>query len=165
MTTVFIGNADKIMVSARPEADGIKFTFADGCTGMVPFSAVPEIGGLAGIVRIEFPYLGQASIFCKSGEEAELPWDFIRSYCDPTYRAEAEALAAEIRKSFGARLRRIREEAGMTQAQVAKSASIGRVTLSRIENGWYFPRFSTIGAIAKAMNLPMEKLIIAEATE
>ena len=47
----------------------------------------------------------------------------------------------------------------MTQVQLANAAGIGRVTLVRIENGSYSPRFHTLDAL----NRPVSHLLLDDA--
>ena len=44
MDAVLVGNADRMMLSAALQEDGIGLTFADGCGGVVPFVDLPEVG-------------------------------------------------------------------------------------------------------------------------
>ena len=81
----------------------------------------------------------------------EVPWDFARHYCDPTYRPRIEAQARQARASLGGRIRERREAAGLTQTELATRAGIGRVTLTRIEQGEHSPRTETLTAIARAL--------------
>lgn len=74
------------------------------------------------------------------GARHEVPWDFARHYCDPSYRPRVEAIAERGRLSPGERVREMRTAAGMTQAQLASAAGIGRVTLVRLESGEQSPR-------------------------
>jgi transcriptional regulator with XRE-family HTH domain len=55
-----------------------------------------------------------------------------------------------------------RAKAGLSTEEVSKKADIGRVTISRIQNGAINPNPVTIGKLAKALNVPVEDLIIFE---
>ena len=55
MTTVRVKNAERMIISVKPAAEGIFATFADGCSGTIPFKELPEVGNLAGIGAIELP--------------------------------------------------------------------------------------------------------------
>jgi len=98
------------------------------------------------------PY--QVNIHSAKRETVELPWDFVRHYCDTSYQSIAEAFAATGRQSIGNRIRSIREASGMTQSKLAEIAGIGRVTEVRIENGDQSPRYETLMAIARALRRP-----------
>ena len=61
------------------------------------------------------------------------------------------------------RIRERREAAGLTQAELATRAVIGRVTLTRIERGEHSPRTETLMAIARALGVDVEDLILPAA--
>lgn len=54
---------------------------------------------------------------------------------------------------FGARLRALREAAGMTQGDLADAAGVGRVILNRYEAGKAEPSWSVIVALATALDV------------
>ncbi|MBI2829636.1 MAG: helix-turn-helix transcriptional regulator, partial [Chloroflexi bacterium] len=139
------------MTRATALENGIELTFADGCKGVVPFSDIHEVGDPADLTSIELPNPYQLNVRGAKGETLELPWDFVRHYCDSSYRPKAEALAIAGRQSLGKHIRAMRESAGVTQAQLATAAGIGRVTEVRIENGEQSPRFETLVALARAL--------------
>jgi XRE family transcriptional regulator, fatty acid utilization regulator len=64
--------------------------------------------------------------------------------------AEEETLAQ--------RLRRLREDRLMTQAELAQKAGISPWTISQIENSAQLPRFSTIRKLAQALEVPPREL-------
>ena len=156
-----VKNAERMMTHAAAMNDGIEMTFADGCKGIIPFSDIHEIGDPSSLTGIELPNPYQVNIR-GSKETAELPWDFVRHYCDSSYQPRVEAVAAAGMQSLGKRIRAIRETAGMTQSELAKSAGIGRVTEVRIENGEQSPRYETLLAIARALKRPVEDLLAGE---
>lgn len=162
MGTVLVKNADRMMTSANPMKKGIEVVFADGCRGLIPFTDIPEIGGLSNLAHIELPNPYEISLSNSQGETTELPWDFARHYCDASYRPRVEAIVAVSRQSLGSRIRQLREAAGMTQGELAAAAGIGRVTLVRIENGEQSPRYETLAALARAIGRPMAELVVIE---
>ena len=62
-------------------------------------------------------------------------------------------------QAIGARIRQLREFAGLTQEALARAAGIGRVTLVRIENGEQSPRYGTLVSLARALGRPMVDLV------
>jgi hypothetical protein len=78
------------MISAEATEAGIEVLFADGRRGIVPFSEIPEIGGIASLREVRLPNAYEVLIRSLSGEEVELPWDFVRNYCDPSYQHRPE---------------------------------------------------------------------------
>lgn len=74
-------------------------------------------------------------------------------------RAPQCDLGASLRKRFAQNVRRLRRERGMTQAQLAQAADIGRPFISRIETGRFSVTLETIGALAKALRASPSDLI------
>ena len=155
-------NAERMMTHAATTRDGIELKFADGCIGVIPFSDIPGIDNPSQLISIELPNPYQVNIHGAKGKMLELPWDFVRHYCDSSYRARMESISAEGRQSLGKRIRAIRETAGMTQAELAMAAGIGRITEVRIENGTQSPRYETLVALARALGWPVADLLAEE---
>ena len=151
--TVSIENAERMMTRARAAPTGIELLFADGSEGLVPFADLPEIGEFANLESLELPSPYELILRGRNGQVLELPWDFARARCDPDYRSRVEAIATAGRQSLGRRLRGLREEASLTQEALAAAAGIGRVTLSRLENGEQSPRHETLLFIARALQV------------
>ena len=154
-----VTNADRMMTRARALSGGVEVTFADGRSGVVPYGHTRGIEEeeLSG-VELPSPY--EMVLSTAKGESVEIPWDFARGYCDPSYRSRAEATASRGRQTLGRRIRRLRREIGMTQERLAEAAGIGRVTLVRIENGEQSPRFETLSALADALGRPATSLLM-----
>ena len=157
---ILVKNADRMMTRARASDQGIELAFADGCTSLITFADIPEIGSLSNLDDMELPNPYEVVLRNRRGESGELPWDFARHYCDPAYRPRVEEVATAGRASLGDRIRRLRESEGMTQEQLAEAAGIGRVTLVRIENGGRSPRYATLTALAKALGRAPADLLV-----
>lgn len=65
---------------------------------------------------------------------------------------------ATLRQKFGARLREIRAERGMTQECFAELTGISVDFLSLIERGINAPSFGTIERISKRLKMPVADL-------
>ena len=154
-----VKHAERMMTQAAAINQGIEITFADGCKGLIPFRDIPEVGKPSDLTSIELPNPYQLNIRNSKSEVMELPWDFVRHYCDASYRSQVEAIASESMQTLGKRIRAIRESIGMTQSELALAAKIGRVTEVRIENGEQSPRYETLLAIARALKRPLSDLL------
>ncbi len=139
-----VARASRMMTVARPLDDGIELGFADGAKGLIPYADVPEVGERSALSGVELPNPYEAILRTARGERVEIGWDFDRHYCDPLYRPTVEAVAMRGRQALGARIRASRESAGLTQEALAGRASVGRVTLVRLEKGHHSPRFGTL---------------------
>jgi transcriptional regulator with XRE-family HTH domain len=60
----------------------------------------------------------------------------------------------------GRRLAEVREKRGLSQAQLADMAEIGRAHLSQIENGAVAARIDTLKAIADALEISLCELLM-----
>ncbi len=160
--TVLVKNANRMMMVASLLEGGIELSFADGCTGLIPFDDIPEIEKRTRVARLSLPNPYEMVLETKRGERIELPWDFARHYCDATYRPTVEAIAMRGRQTLSKRIRRLRETAGMTQQALASAAGIGRVTLVRIESGEQTPKYQTLSAIARALEKTVGEILVGE---
>ena len=62
-------------------------------------------------------------------------------------------------KQMGAKIRKLREAEGMSQANLAKRARLTRVYVTRLEGGRQDPSLSTINALARALGVPVTELL------
>ena len=159
MGAILVKNADRMMTAAEPLQEGIEFTFADGRKGLVPFAEVPEVKEFENLASVELPNPYEVMLVTKSGDIVELPWDFVRHFCDDSYRPRIEAVALEGTRAIGANIRRFRESAGFTQEILARAAGIGRITLVRIEGGEQSPRYETLVSLSRALGRTMGEVI------
>ena len=157
---VLVTNADRLMTRVAVDRNGIQVTFADEATAVVPFSDVPEIGSIDNVSAVDLPNPYEIILGSKSGESLELPWDFVRHYCDAAFVSKDEAMAARGRETLGTRLRQLRESAEMTQEDLAAAAGVGRATIARIESGEQSPRYATLQSIARGLGRPIEALLV-----
>lgn len=162
LLTARVKNAEHMMTNATAITNGIEITFADGCKGIIPFADISEIGNPSDLTGIELPNPYQVNIYGSKGERVELPWDFVRHYCDASYRTQVEVISSESMQSLGKRIRAIRESIRMTQSELATAAKIGRITEVRIENGEQSPRYKTLVALAQALKRPVADLLTGE---
>ena len=157
-----VKNADRLLNAARVLPQGIQVIFADGRSGVIPFDDIQGIDRerLAGV---ELPSQHVLILRDTNDETVEIPSDFARHYCDSSHQERSEAAASRGRSRMANRVRDLRKHAGMTQQQLATAAGIARVTLVRIENGSYSPRFRTLDALAQALNRPVAHLLLDDA--
>jgi putative transcriptional regulator len=60
---------------------------------------------------------------------------------------------------FSMRLKALRAQKGLTQAQLAKRAKVSRAYLSRLEMGRHDPPLSRLRNLAKALGVPVAALL------
>ncbi|MEN9797714.1 MAG: Helix-turn-helix domain [Pseudomonadota bacterium] len=68
-------------------------------------------------------------------------------------------------RALGARIKAARNAAGMTQSRLAERAGIEVQSLSRIERGAYEPSLSTAVALAAALGMTLDLLVLGERDE
>jgi len=95
--------------------------------------------------------------------ELEISWMDVRAQSDPTFAEYLMRTADEEARQIGQRLRALRERRGMTSKEVAETAGIAPLSLSRIELGRHDVVFRTLRRILAAMNFTLRDL--AEAAE
>ena len=160
INAVLVKNANRMMTVASLLESGIELSFADGAKGLIPYSALPEIGERAALSALNLPNPYEMVLETAQGETVEIPWDFARHYCDASYRPTVEAIAMRGRHTLGQRIRRLRKSAGLSQDALARAAGIGRVTLVRLEKGEQTPRFKTLAAIATTLEVDVSDLLV-----
>ena len=162
MSTVTVRHADRMMISTDIGVDGISVTYADGASGVVPYSAIEGVKGREFITGIELPNPYEIVLILTDGSREELPWDFVRWHCDESYGARTQATMQKGRQAIGERIRRYRKSSGLTQAALANQARVGRVTVARIENASHAPTLETLSALAGALGIDVAAILADE---
>ena len=68
-------------------------------------------------------------------------------------------MATDFLEAFGRAVRRLRQERGMTQAELAARLSLGRTSITNLENGQQSPPLSMLPEIASALGVDPLRLI------
>lgn len=152
MTTTPVKNSERMMSSAIVLDKGIEITFVDGCSGVIPFSDLPEVAASGGLKDLELTSPFEAILTTARGDRSQIPWDFARAYCDKTYRPRIVAEAKQAREILGKRIQDCRETAGLTQAELATRAAISTAKLNLIEEGQHSPATEHLADIAHALD-------------
>jgi len=69
----------------------------------------------------------------------------------PRVRIEAERRAAELARAFGSEVRRLREDAGLSQTAVSRAAGVSQGLVSFVEAGQVKPTIETMAALGAAL--------------
>jgi transcriptional regulator with XRE-family HTH domain/Zn-dependent peptidase ImmA (M78 family) len=86
------------------------------------------------------------------GRERYLSWTQIRSATDRAFGQHLRDLDAEESRRLARRLKALREDRGMRQAEVAALVSMTPPQLSKIEAGTHDMRLSTVRSLLRALN-------------
>ncbi len=62
-------------------------------------------------------------------------------------------------KAFGAHLRHLREERGMSQQELADYADVAKMTVHRIETAQFSATLDVLLSLTKALQLPLSELV------
>jgi DNA-binding XRE family transcriptional regulator len=85
----------------------------------------------------------------------------VRALIDKSFAAELRRSEAEYHETLGARLRRAREEAGLTQPALGERAGLDQAVISRLERGKVRPRIDTLRRLAEGLGLSVSELLSA----
>jgi len=161
--TAMLLGATKMMTRVDVDKDSrkLRILFADGCVAMVPVADIEEAGKpvTLDLNRVELPDPYVLLIANSEGGIEDVPWDFVRHYCDSQFTRIEKRKAELSRKALGKRIAQLRREAGMTQGELAASSSISRATINRIEQGKMYSRTLTLQRIAKALKASLVDLL------
>jgi DNA-binding XRE family transcriptional regulator len=155
-----VENGEKMVTSATLTEAGLEVTFADGRHGTIPTEVVfgstqvPTVEDL----KIPNPFVVQISLSHK--ETIEIPWDFARHYCDPTYAARVEQQREAGQALLGRRIQRLRSAINLSQEGLARRAGVSRMTVTRLERGEISPRHETLMALSQALGIGLTELLV-----
>lgn len=155
-------------VSYFPQIDTFQVSFLDGRAYHLPrvaFASDLEFNHASPVTAVtigaDLDYY--FTIHFASGATFDVPWDRVLHECEPAYdyfkghrlkQGQAD-LASEAQQ-----VRRLRQQAGLTQETLAKRAGIAPPNLARVESGRYRPSLETLERIARALGQPLSTLIV-----
>ena len=152
------GDLRVIVQAEKRDENKLHVIFADGVESIVPIDVLP--------ISLEEIDLNTVEIRSNSiiiqrydGEEEKVAWDVARRFGDPEFAREEEREDMRTRNKLGKHLKHIREEAGLTQDQLANMAEISRGTVNRIENGVNYPNSNTLRKLAEAVGVSFRELL------
>jgi len=164
-TAIKVRNAYTMMVGVEVDEreNVLRVRFADDARGELPWGRIRADAELdPNDIRLDTPYELRIGYKDRAGH-VNLPWDYVRPFCDPDFEATEGAFAEQTGRRLGKRIRRYRKALGWTQEQLARAAGISRVNLSRIECGkGTSPTFATLQRIAAALKVDAFDLVDVE---
>lgn len=149
-----------MVTSATLTQSGLEVTFADGRHGVIPTEAVfgsPQVPTVEDL-KIPNPFVVQ--VMLPNKETIEIPWDFARHYCDPTYAARVERIRDVGQAGLGKRVQKLRSAINLSQEGLARRARMSRMTLARLERGEMSPRYETLMALSQALGVKLAELLV-----
>ena len=97
-----------MVTSATLTQSGLEVTFADGRHGMIPAEVVFANNQVSTVEDLKIPNPFVVQVLLSTKETIEIPWDFARHYCDPTYAARVERMRDVGQAGLGKRIQRLR---------------------------------------------------------
>lgn len=161
--TVMLAGATKMMTRVDVDRKNrkLRILFADGCVALVPVEEIEKAGKpvTLNLDRVELSDPYALLIGNSLGGVEDIPWDFVRHFCDPHF-TQAEIRRAELsRAALGKRVAQLRQKADLTQEELAKKSGVSRATINRIELAKMYTRTSTLQRIAKALRVGLIDLL------
>ena len=89
----------------------------------------------------------------------------VQSSRPPRRRGPTSQTGEALRDRFSRNIRVLRHAKGMTQEQLASAAGIGRAFVNQLERGHFSATLETVGALASALDVSPDILILAELEE
>lgn len=151
-----------MMTTATLTQSGLEVTFADGRRGIIPTEAVFGSDRVPTVEDLKIPNPFVVQIVLHNKERVEIPWDFARHYCDPTYATRIEQRRETGQAILGKRIHRLRSARKLSQEGLARRAGVGRLMLARLERGERSPRYETLMALSKALGVGLAELLLDE---
>jgi transcriptional regulator with XRE-family HTH domain len=99
------------------------------------------------------------------GGEREIDWMVVRRLADPAFAEELRERDAEEARRVGARLRVLRENAGISQKAASEMAGMAAPQLARLERGETDMRLSTMQSLLRALDASFADISGPEAPE
>lgn len=154
---IYVRDAERMIISARLTTKGVFVRFADEREGLIPLGEL-ELSSKPKEIRLPSPYV--LEILLEDERVEELPWDYVRAWVDPGYRARAEEEGRRGRRLLGERLKRLRNQKGLSQEELAARSKVSRVTIARLEAGEQDPQYETLQALSRGLGVPLERLLV-----
>ena len=146
-------------VSVSPNKGGILVVFADGKVAHLerPLDESDDESAIDAIVLSDDAM--SSTLHLQSGVTLELSAKYVQRSESGEFRASDLPQIAVNGAQLGAQLRRLRLEAGLTQAELARRTGIHRPNIARVEAGRHTPSLETLARIAAAIGVPTTRVL------
>jgi transcriptional regulator with XRE-family HTH domain len=152
------------IVGAARSGDGVDVSFANGETVTVS----PGLLGVPGAADFTLETDPEDPTRLRTSwadGTRDVDWSVIRAATDELFASELRARDTEESHRFGRRIRALRENRNLAQADVAKLADMAAPQLSKLEKGESDMRLSTLRSLLRAMNASFEDISGPDAPE
>ena len=147
-----------------PSLDSFWTHFGDGFAGLLTWadlgleetkhSLIPESATVS-------PTNTAIELATRDDDLYEIDSAVARAVLDEAFAEELRRSASDYDEALGARVKRAREAAGLTQPKLGKLAGLDQAVISRIERGRVRPRIDTLRRLASGLTLSVSELLSA----
>jgi DNA-binding XRE family transcriptional regulator len=155
----------ELIVGVQLSDAGLRVSFGDGAVAVVQLPRLRRLAESPNLLwdslRIG-PNRTYLTVANSGGEIIPLPQDVLRESVAEGKEQREAAHTRERRltgRRFGARLRSVREDSGLTQEELAARARTSRWTVHRIEKGTYLPKVALLQRLSGALEQDMSELL------
>jgi DNA-binding XRE family transcriptional regulator len=156
---------ERVRLARFSPGDGVLWLeFGDGLSRALSWARLPFARRRPGLVAatVRVGEGGMSLVFDdEKGEEFDVDSAALRSLVDDGQAEQLMRMQKTANLKLGARLRRLREGAGITQQELAGRMQITQPALSKIEAGVHDPRLATLEKYARGLELSLKKLLEA----
>jgi DNA-binding XRE family transcriptional regulator len=147
-------------VTLSPRSDEVLAILGNGRASLLRRPLVDEDDG-SDVVQITLAEnAGEATLELASGAQITLQAAALAKVTAPQVNGAAHPNGLAIDGTrLGARLRELRLEAGLTQAELARRTGIHRPNIARVEAGRHTPSLETLARLATAMGVPTTRVL------
>ncbi len=153
---------DVVCDAAFAQDDGVLWVeFGDGLKRAIPWEELSFSRTIDSepVSASPSPHQDSIVVSCEDGREFEVDGAALRSTLEPSYRKRLSFSTVKLSERVGETLRGIREDANLTQEELAERSDLDQATLSRIETGKREPRLSTLKKLAQGLGVALPSLL------
>jgi DNA-binding XRE family transcriptional regulator len=90
-----------------------------------------------------------------TGNEFSVPWDVVETLAS----GKSKKADPEVGKRIGQRVKALRQQLKLTQAQLAGLSGLKRPNISRLENGTHVPSIALIERLAESLGVDISEIV------
>ena len=90
-----------------------------------------------------------------TGNEFSVPWDVVETLAS----GRSKKADPEVGRRIGQRVKALRQQLKLTQAQLADLSGLKRPIISRLENGTHVPSIALIERLAESLEVDISDLV------
>lgn len=158
------GTAPNSLINVRfvPQEGALWLEFGDGLKASLEWSRL-NLDDVTPPLLPESAAVGDdldtIRVLKEDGVVFEIDASAVRAFVDQNLSDRIEHRAARSAESVGRRLREKREQANLTQTQLAEKCRLDQPVISKLERGRHRPRFDTLSKYARGLGMSVAELL------